>query len=169
MGWNFRRFLTVGALIAALSATASALAAEPSVDFARDVQPILADNCYFCHGPDANKRKADLRLDTLDPKQGPFAPRDGYAIITPKNLDDSVLIMRITSDDPDVHMPPPKANRHLSDKQIDVLKRWVEQGAKWGKHWSYVAPVRPPLPAVKDDRWPRNAIDNFVLAKLEKE
>src|SRR5947208_16569210 len=114
MGWNFRRLLTVGALIAALSATASALAAEPSVDFARDVQPILADNCYFCHGPDAHQRKADLRLDTLDPKQGPFAARDGYAIITPGKLDDSVLVMRITSDDADVHKPPPASHRELT-------------------------------------------------------
>src|SRR4051794_36363458 len=69
-------------------------AAAPPVDFQRDIQPILADNCYHCHGPDSNRRKADLRLDLLDPKQGPFAPRDGYAIITPSKLDDSVIISR---------------------------------------------------------------------------
>src|SRR4051812_39976706 len=80
---------------------------KPRTDFQREIQPILADNCYHCHGPDAARRKAELRFDTLDPKQGPFAPRDGYAILTPGKLDDSVLIMRITSDDPEVHMPPP--------------------------------------------------------------
>src|SRR5690349_14564574 len=117
--------------------------AEGEVNFARDVQPILADNCYFCHGPDAHQRKADMRLDTLDPKIGPFAPRDGYSIIVPKNLEDSVLIMRLTSDDPEVKMPPPNANRHVSEKQIETIKKWVEQGAKWGKHWSFEPPVRP--------------------------
>src|SRR2546421_186986 len=114
-------------------ACVAAARADDRVDFTHDVQPILADNCYFCHGPDGNKRKADLRLDTLDPKLGPFAARDGYSILVPGKLDDSVLIMRITSDDPDAHMPPAKANRHLSDRQIDVIKRWVEQGARLEK------------------------------------
>src|SRR5688572_10107056 len=104
---------------------AADLRAEGDVDFARDVQPILADNCYFCHGPDAQQRKADLRLDTLDPKIGPFAPRDDYSIIVPKILDDSVLIMRLTSDDPEVKMPPANAHRHVTDKQIETIKKWI--------------------------------------------
>jgi hypothetical protein len=141
---------------------------EP-INFARDIQPILSDNCFSCHGPDPAKRQAELRLDSLDPKQGPFAPRDGYSVVSPGNLDDSVLIMRITSDEEDVHMPPAKSNRHLTDKQIELLKRWVEQGAKWGTHWSLEVPVREEVPAANDRTWPRNAIDRFVLAKLEKE
>ena len=156
-------------LICTLAVTAAAWADEGEINFARDVQPILADNCYFCHGPDGNQRKADLRLDALDPKLGPFAARDGYSIIAPKNLDDSVLIMRITSDDPDVKMPPPAANRHVTDKQIETIKRWIEQGAKWGKHWAFEPAVRPLPPEVKNKEWPRNAIDRFLLARLEKE
>src|SRR2546423_1049031 len=96
----------------------AALSEERPADFTRDIQPILADNCYFCHGPDSNKRKADFRLDRLDPKLGPFAPRDGYSILRPGEPDESVLVMRISSDDPEVKMPPPHANRHLTDTQI---------------------------------------------------
>src|SRR5256885_1960481 len=104
---------------------------EAGLDFAREIQPILSDNCFACHGPDAGKRKADLRFDTLDPKQGPFAPRDGYAIVAPGDLENSVLIMRITSDDADVHMPPAASHRQLTARQIELIKKWVQQGAKW--------------------------------------
>ncbi len=152
--------------------TAGARAADADagkIDFARDIQPILSDNCFFCHGPDPGHRKADLRLDTLDPKIGPFAARDGYAIITPGKLDDSVLVMRITSEDDEVHMPPPASHRKLTAKQIELLQKWIEQGAKWGKHWSFEPPVKRELPKVKDESWSRNPIDRFILAKLEKE
>src|SRR5512132_4202348 len=116
------------AVFAALALCASVSAGELSrpaaVDFAREIQPILSDNCYHCHGPDSGRRKADRRLDQLDPRLGPFAPRDGYSLLVPKNLDDSVLIMRITSDDPDVHMPPPKSHRALTAKQVELIKTW---------------------------------------------
>jgi hypothetical protein len=152
-----------------VGAAPAAICSAVGVDFARDIQPILADKCYHCHGPDANHRKGDLRFDTLDPKLGPFAPRDGYSIVVPKNLDDSVMVMRITSDDPDVQMPPPSSNRTLTKAQIDLLQQWVKEGAKWGKHWSLEVPKRPELPAVKDTKWSRNPIDRFILAKLESE
>ncbi len=164
MRWSHIRLLFTLLLLAP---TARIWAAE--VNFARDIQPILADKCYHCHGPDANHRKGDLRWDTLDPKQGPFAPRDGYSIVVPKNLDDSVMVMRITADDPDVQMPPPSSNRSLTKNQIALLQEWVKEGAKWGKHWSLEVPKRAPLPEVKDTKWSRNPIDRFVLAKLEKE
>src|SRR3954447_22830183 len=125
---NFRRLLSLlaffafaGALCAldrTAPAPARAASAKPApdepIDFTRQIQPLLSENCFFCHGPDAAQRKADLRLDTLDRKQGPFAPREDYSIITPGDVDNSVLMMRITSDDADVHMPPAKSNRHLS-------------------------------------------------------
>jgi hypothetical protein len=139
------------------------------VDFTRDIQPILADNCYACHGHDGGKRKADLRLDALDPKLGPFVPRDGYSILVPGKPDESVLILRITSDDPEFHMPPPESRKHLSDQQIDLIKRWVEQGAKWSKHWSLIAPQRPAVPQISDPKWIRNPIDALVLARLDRE
>src|SRR4051812_13624858 len=123
---------------------------DATVDFARDVRPILSDNCFKCHGPDAAARKGELRLDVLDPKLGPLAKRDGYAVVAPGNLDDSVMISRVTSDDPDEKMPPAKANRTLSAAQIETLKKWVAQGAKWGKHWSFEKPLRPAIPAVKN-------------------
>jgi hypothetical protein len=147
----------------------SAPSTQPLLDFSKDVQPILSDNCYFCHGPDANHRKSDLRLDILDPKEGPFAKREKVTILVPGHPEQSEMIARLTNEDEDEKMPPPKSNRKLTPKQIETIKLWVEQGAKWGKHWSLVAPLRPHQPVVKDTEWPKNAIDRFVLAKLEKE
>jgi len=139
------------------------------IDFSRDVQPILSDNCFFCHGPDSAKRKGHLRLDLLDPKEGPFVDHDGDVPIVPGHPEKSNLVERILSDDADEKMPPPKSNRHITPRQIEVLKQWVEQGAPWGKLWSLVPPKRAELPAVKDAGWCRNAIDRFVLARLEQE
>lgn len=172
-----RNGLCAGLVVCAL-ALASWLKAEPApqpaaparvtgsaVDFDRDVMPILSDNCYFCHGPDPKARKAHLRFDT---KEGAFRLKDGKAAIIPGKSGESEIIRRITSSDPDVKMPPPKSNRKLSAQQIETLRRWVDQGAKWGVHWAFVAPVRPPAPVLKNPRWCRNPIDEFVLAKLEK-
>jgi hypothetical protein len=142
---------------------------QPLLDFSKDIQPILSDNCYFCHGPDAGHRKGDLRLDLLDPKEGPYAKRDGYAILVAGHPEQSEIIARLTNEDDDERMPPPKSNRKLTAKQIETIRLWVQQGAKWGKHWSLIAPARPKEPAVKEKSWPKNAIDRFVLAKLEKE
>ncbi|HZZ44203.1 MAG TPA: DUF1549 domain-containing protein, partial [Tepidisphaeraceae bacterium] len=145
------------------------------VDFGREVRPILAEKCFSCHGPDAAARKGDLRWDVLDPKLGPFAERDGYWIVKPGSVDDSVLMLRITSDDPETVMPPPKANRKLSGEQKDVLKRWVEGGAKWGGHWAFEGVKRAGVPETHGLRsvgfgdWDVNPIDHFVLARLGKE
>jgi hypothetical protein len=156
-------------LILAGMAGGSARAAEQTVDFTRQIQPILADNCYMCHGPDAKKREGDLRLDMLDPKLGPFAPRKEVVILVPGKPGESELIRRITSDDPDEHMPPAESKRKLIAQQINLIRKWVEQGAKWEKHWSLVLPVKSELPKVQDEKWCRNSIDRFVLARLEKE
>ena len=156
-------------VVSLLAAPQPGLAASEEVDFAREILPILSDNCFRCHGPDAGTREADLRLDLPDPTQGPLAPRDGYSVIAPGDVEESVLMMRLTSDDDDVRMPPANTNKHLTPQQIDLLKRWIEQGAPWGKHWAYEKPVRPDLPAVLDKSWPRNAIDRFILARLERE
>jgi mono/diheme cytochrome c family protein len=147
----------------------SARAAAPAraVDFNRDIRPILSDNCFQCHGPDEKARKARLRLDV---KEGAFAPRqDGPPVIVPGRSAASELVRRITAPDPDDVMPPPESNRQLTPRQIELLTRWVEQGARWDQHWAFVAPARPALPPVKNRRWPRNGIDYFVLARLEKE
>lgn len=134
------------------------------VSFSRDVLPILSDNCFQCHGPDGAQRKADLRLDT---KEG--ALRTKEPVVVPGKSGESELYLRVISDDAAEVMPPPKSNRKLTAAQKEVLKRWIDEGAAWGKHWAYEAPRRPELPAVKNEKWARNAIDRFVLARLEAE
>ncbi len=133
------------------------------VDFNREIRPILTDNCFACHGPDENQRKAKLRFDT---KEGAFAKQ---GVILPGDAAQSKLIKRISSKDPDVVMPPPSSGHKLSDKQIELLKRWIDEGAQWNEHWAYIAPKRPEAPKVTNSAWVRNPIDAFILAGLEKE
>jgi len=152
-------------VIATITSSFSTLAATPT-DFSREIQPILSDNCYPCHGPDEKKRKANLRFDT---KEGAFRLKDNKTVIQPGNAAQSEIIRRITSTDADDLMPPADSNRKLTARQIELLKQWVQQGAKWGTHWALVPPVSPAIPQVKQKAWPRNPIDAFVLAKLEKE
>ena len=140
---------------------AAAQAAAP-VDFNRDVRPILSENCFYCHGQDPNHRKADLRLDVREVAVKAEA-------LVPGKPGDSGLIARVFTDDADDLMPPPDSHRKLTDQQKQTLKRWVAEGAVYQDHWAFIAPVRPPLPAVKRADWPRNPIDRFVLARLEKE
>ncbi len=129
-------------------------------DFSRDIQPILSENCYHCHGPDGNERKAGLRLDT---QEGAFRVKDGVANLMPGNSAESELIQRIFSTDPDDVMPTPKSHRKLSEKQKQLLKEWVDSGAKWGKHWAFVPPVRPEIPKMAGVQHP---LDALVRAKL---
>jgi hypothetical protein len=159
-----RRVFNLIAAVAWLSFLPTSLPA--AVDFARDIQPILSENCYHCHGPDEKTRKAGLRLDT---KEGAFRQRKGRALIVPGKSDKSELIQRVASADPEEVMPPVDSNRKLTAKQIDLLKKWVDEGAVWGQHWAFVPPKRPALPAVKKADWARNDIDCFILARLERE
>jgi mono/diheme cytochrome c family protein len=155
-------------LLTWLAAGAIGQAAPASVDFNRDIQPILSDNCYQCHGPDGHARKADLRLDR---KEGAYGKDDdGRAIVAPGKPDDSELITRIFSKDSDEVMPTPKSNRKLTDAQKNLLKQWVAQGAPWAEHWAFIAPKKADLP--KPDPAlgiTRNAIDAFVLQRLAAE
>ncbi len=147
------------ALLAAAPARAASSQPPKKIDFNRDIRPILSDNCYFCHGPDKNRRKADLRLDTKD---GLFGEKDDTFPVVPGKPDDSVLFMRITSDDPDYRMPHKDSNKHLTPEQIATIKRWIEEGAQWKGHWSYLPPVKAPLPQVEIDKFTRNDIDRYV-------
>ncbi len=146
---------------------AATCVAEP-VDFNRDVQPILAENCYHCHGPDAGGRKADLRLDK---KEGAYRTTDGITPVKPGDSAGSEVIARIFSTEKDEVMPTPKSNRKLTDAQKQTLKRWVEEGAKWGEHWAFVAPKRAAVPVNSEPgkTWARNPIDAFVLERLQRE
>jgi len=140
--------------------------AEPAIDFDRQIRPILSDHCFTCHGPDAGERATEMRLDT---SEGLFGKVDGRQVVSPQKPGESELIRRIASGDELVRMPPPDSGRRLSDEQVALIRRWIQQGAKWRQHWSYEPPQRPGLPGVADSRWPRNAIDRFVLARLENE
>ncbi len=144
----------------------SAPAAKP-INFNRSIRPILSDTCFACHGPDGEARLANLRLDIKD--GGAFEERDGHRLIVPGDSARSVLYQRVSSKDEATRMPPANSGRTLTEKQIDLIKRWIDEGAKWDSHWALQAPARPPLPTVKAHGWPRNPIDYFVLARLEGE
>ncbi len=137
------------------------------VDFNYHIRPILSDRCLACHGPDEKGRKAKLRLDT---REGTFkAVEDGRFVVKPGDLAKSELFRRIVSTDPDEVMPPPASHLSLSQAEIDLLRRWIEEGAEWKGHWAFqpVAPVS--VPAVRNTKWPRNEVDRFILARLERE
>jgi hypothetical protein len=152
-------------LVLAAASRASLAAAEP-VGFNRDIRPIFAENCLSCHGPDKAKRKADLRLDT---REGLFSAIDGRFPIVPGKPEQSEIYRRIITKDSDDRMPKSKTDQSLSPKQTDVIRRWIEQGAKWEGHWAYIPLVRPPVPAVKKSGWAVNPIDRFILARLQTE
>jgi hypothetical protein len=137
------------------------------VDFNRDVRPILSENCFACHGPDENQRKAALRLDT---REGAFAAlKSGEFAIIPEKPDDSHLVFRVESDDPMTLMPPPASNKILTKLQIDTLRRWVEQGAPWSNHWAFEPPHRRVVPSTGNEAWSHTAIDAFLLERLQSE
>jgi hypothetical protein len=153
-------FLGYGAL---LYSPAPQVTADAKADFNRDIRPILSENCFQCHGPDDNARKARLRFDTKD---GVFAKP---GVIVPRDAANSRLIERVTTTDAEMVMPPPATGHKLTETQIKLLTQWINEGADWGAHWAFIAPPRPALPAVKNQAWGHNAIDAFVLERLEKE
>lgn len=135
------------------------------IDFGRDVQPILSNHCYTCHGPDARTREAGLRLD--DPTLASGEADSGAIAIVPGEPDESELMFRIQTDDLDYQMPPQDGGTPLSPEQIEILRRWIEDGAEYQAHWAFISPTRPEIPVVGNASWPRNEIDRFVLARLE--
>ena len=162
---HFRVLLPGAGLLAAIFA-ATALA-DDRVDYTRDVRPILATNCFHCHGQDPSHREADLRLDLFE------SPSDevngAEAAIVPGDVEGSEFVNRLISEDADVGMPPADSGKVLKPAEIELLRRWVEQGAEYKKHWAFSAPERPAVPQVSDATWVRNPIDAFVLARLEAE
>jgi hypothetical protein len=144
-----------------------ATAASPAkIEYNRDIRPILAENCFACHGADSAARKASLRLDR---SEDAIAPRkDSLAAIAPGKPDRSELVHRINNPDPDDVMPPTETHKVLKPEEKELLKKWIADGAKYQPHWSLIAPQRPELPKVRNKRWVRNPIDNFILARLEQ-
>ena len=156
------RIVAASLVLALVGLSRSAGAAD--VDFQRDVRPILSAACYSCHGPDAEHREADLRFDT---QEGATADLGGYAAVVPGDPANSSLIERVTSTDPDTVMPPPDSGQELTQQQIDTLRRWIAEGAKWSRHWAFVPPEQPTVPDSRD--WGENAVDAFVLARMTDE
>ena len=158
-------FLPCALLLAAVGLLAPPIAAQ--VEFNRDIRPILSDRCYTCHGPDESKRLSGLRFDT---EAGAKADLGGRYAIAPGDPANSELIKRVTSDDTALRMPPAyNGHAKLTDSEIDLLTRWVEQGAEWQGHWSFVTPTQPDLPTVSDPAWAKNPIDHFILERLDRQ
>ncbi len=150
-------------VLLALSAASAFAAPNPGVNFDRQIRPILSDNCFTCHGPDEKHRMASLHFDTKD---GAFSKT---GVITPGNSAASRMYQRISNTNEAMRMPPAYSGHKLTDTQIDLIKRWIDEGAKWETHWAFVPPKRPDLPEVHDKTWVRTPVDNFVLAKFESQ
>ncbi len=141
---------------------ASLAAGEQPLEYNKDIRPILAENCFACHGADSASRKADLRLDRRD-------DAIDMGAIEPGDIESSEVIARMVTDDPDLLMPPPRTKKELTKEQIDILKRWIASGAEYQAHWSMIPPERPQQPTVDSESIVRNPIDRFIFARLEQE
>jgi len=137
------------------------------VSFNFHVRPILSDRCFKCHGPDEKHREAGLRLDTQEGAMAALGEaKDHYAIV-PGHPEQSTLVQRVFSTNPDSMMPAPASHLTLSEVEKKMLRKWIAQGAQWERHWAFIAPEKAVIPTVKNDRWPRNAVDNFILQKID--
>jgi hypothetical protein len=154
----------IASLLGLLGLTSPSFAQQ--VDFDRDVLPILSAHCFACHGPDASKRKADLRLDV---RSSAVADQGGPAAIVPGRPAESELIARITAKDERRRMPPVKTGPRLKPEQIQLLRTWIEQGAPYTEHWAFLPPRRPLVPRVQDGTWPQTPLDSFILHRLEQQ
>ena len=143
-----------------------AVAEDNAISFSRDIRPILSSKCFSCHGPDKEARQADLRLDSFE--AATHGDSDTAAIV-PGKSSRSELVRRILSRDPDEQMPPPSSNKSLSNDQKQLLVRWIDSGAEYEQHWSFIPPILPGIPEVADAEWASNEIDRFILARLDAE
>ncbi len=151
----------VGLAVALLLSSAAPAFAADKLEYNKTIRPLLVENCFACHGADSAARKAGLRLDKR-------TEAVDAGVITPGDAAGSEMIRRILSDDPHETMPPPAAKKTLTKAQKELLERWVNEGAEYQEHWSFIAPKRPQVPPVKNSAWVRTPIDSFILAKLEE-
>src|SRR5690606_644106 len=138
------------------------------VDYNFHIRPILSDKCFACHGPDKNAREADLRLDTEEGAYKALVETAGMHAIVPGHPDRSEAYKRITNTDETERMPPVSSNLVLTDREVKLIERWIEQGAEYKPHWAFIPPEQVPVPTVRDGHWPANEIDHFVLARMEE-
>ena len=162
---HFHRALSVLGVLAVVTHAAAAPAPPATVDFNRDVLPILSENCFQCHGPDEKAREAKLRLDTRDGLLRPQKP-----VVVPGKAAASELFKRLVTKNAGDVMPPPKSKKSLTPAQVETLRRWIDGGANYAAHWAFTPPVRPELPKVQGSRFKvQSPVDSFVLARLERE
>lgn len=160
-----QRLALIGLVLTLMAASARGAEELPAtVEFNRDIRPILSDNCYACHGPDQNSRKGKLRLDTED---GALGDRKGGPAIVAGKPDQSEVLLRITADEEEKRMPPAKFGKRLSPRQTELVRRWIQQGARWQKHWSLLPPQQPKVPDVATGG--AGALDRFIVARLDQE
>lgn len=157
----------LGLSLLVLGVTASSLKAQEKLDFNRDVRPILSENCFKCHGFDNKNRAAGLRLDL---REGATVKLESGAVaVVAGDLATSELIKRVEHTDANEVMPPPATGKKLTPAQIETLKRWIQEGAEFKQHWSFIPPTRPAVPQAKNAAWVKNPIDAYILARLERE
>ncbi len=143
--------------------------ATDTVSYNFHVRPILSDKCFACHGPDASKREAGLRLDMPESAYAKLKDGKGFAIV-PGNPESSEVFKRVSSVDPDYQMPTPESHLGLlTENEISLLKKWIQQGGKYEEHWAFVKPIKTALPEVEDAKWPKNEIDYFMLSKMQEQ
>ena len=159
--WTLKVFFLFGVVQIVLGSPSALHARSGMVQYNRDIRPILNDHCFACHGPDENKRAAELRLDIRE------AALNKQAIV-PGKPEQSVILQRILSTDENEVMPPPASHKSLTESQKEMIRAWIAEGAEYQGHWAYVAPVKPELPQVRNPGWVRNPIDRFVLSELER-
>ncbi|NLX99782.1 MAG: DUF1549 domain-containing protein [Rhodopirellula sp.] len=162
----FRILISVAGIVGWAGSPPSATAADPAIVFNRDIRPLLSENCYRCHGPDAGQRQADLRLDTAE---GAVADLGGYRAIVPGKPEESEAYVRIAEPDESMRMPPADSGRQLSADQVALIGRWIRQGAEWQGHWSFLPLHRPSPPQAADSSRINNAIDAFIVHRLQAE
>src|ERR1051326_2910161 len=156
-------------VVAAIGGSAFAGPAAENLQYNRDIRPILSDRCFKCHGPDKGSRKAGLRLDLAEEAYAERKKNHKHAIVAGKP-EESLVVQKIFSDDPDEKMPPPDSNLALTPKEKETIRKWIEQGGEYQPHWAFIpVPGEVPVPSVRDRKWPRNEIDRFLLSRLEKE
>ncbi len=140
-----------------------------SVDFNLHIRPVLSDRCFKCHGPDANQRKAHLRLDNPEGAYAALKDDPNAHAIVPGDADASEVYRRISSSDTAVQMPPPESNLKITQQEVELLRKWINQGAKYKPHWAFIPPGKTAIPEVNEKEWPKNEIDYFILSRMEEE
>ncbi|TVP51883.1 MAG: DUF1553 domain-containing protein [Mongoliibacter sp.] len=144
------------------------ISGEEQISYNFHIRPILSDKCFACHGPDANKREAGLRLDIAEDAYAALQESPGQHAIVPNKPEESQVFLRISTEDPGERMPPPESNLILSNSEIEIIKKWISQGAAYEPHWAFVNPTKATLPPIKNKEWVENEIDHFVLNRLDK-